>query len=146
LNFLGLGEDTCCHCISFWCIMMNPCFLASNNTTQKFILFFSIASDDRLNRHQFTVACVRRSVALGVFWTHLADILENFRCLWMIVSTKPTLRLSLLANSRTVTHLSARMQVSTWLIRYCRLRRSSTNIVTDTLTTAAKASGPFKHS
>ena len=32
------------------------------------------------------------------------------------------------------------------LIRYCRTRRSSTNIITDRLTTAAKASAPFKHS
>jgi len=48
LEFLGLGEDTCFHCISFWCIMMSPCFIMSNNTTQKFILFFSIPSDKRL--------------------------------------------------------------------------------------------------
>jgi len=62
---------------------MKPCFITSNNTTQKFILFFLTPSDKRLNRHQFTVACVRLSVALGFFGTHLADTLENFRCLWM---------------------------------------------------------------
>ena len=45
LNFLGLDGDTCFHCISFWCIMMNPCFITSNNRTQKFISFFSILSD-----------------------------------------------------------------------------------------------------
>jgi len=146
LNFLGLGEDTYFHCISFWCILMNPCFITRNNTTQKFILLFWIPSDKRLNRHQFTVACVRRSVALGVFGTHLADTLKNFRCSWVIVSTEPTLRLNLLAISRTVMHLSARMQVSTWLICYCRTWCSSTNIVTDTLMTAAKVSAPFKHS
>ena len=48
MNFLGLGGDTCFHCISFWCIMTNPCFITSNNTTQKFISFFSIPSDKSL--------------------------------------------------------------------------------------------------
>jgi len=74
LNFLGLGGDTCFHCISVWCIMTNPCFVTSNNTTQKFILFFLMLSDERLNRHQFTVACVRRSVALGLIWQILWKI------------------------------------------------------------------------
>jgi len=140
LNFLGLGGDTCFDCISFWCIMMNPCFITSNNMTQIFILFFSIPSDKRLNRHASIHCCLCSSDSC--FGTHLADTLENFRCSWMIVSTEQTLRLSLLANSRTVTHLSARMQVSTWPIRYCCMW----HIITDTLKTAAKASSLFKHS
>jgi len=76
LNFLWLGEDTCFHCNSFWCIMMNPRFITSNNMTQKFVLMFSILSDKRLNRHQFTVACVRQSVALGPIWQILWKILD----------------------------------------------------------------------
>jgi len=54
--------------------MLNPRFITSNNTTQKFILFFSIPEWQETNKHQFTVACVRRSVALGPIWQILCKI------------------------------------------------------------------------
>jgi len=134
--------ETRFHCISFWCIMMNPCFITSNNTTQKFILFFLIPSDKKLTGINSLLL-----VFVGqLLWDSSGRYFGKFQMLVDDCLNRTNTQAQFVrypSTSRTVTHLSARMQVSTWLIRYCRTWCSSTNIITNTMTTAAKAG--FKH-
>ena len=97
---------------------------------------------------QASIRCCLCS-SVSCFETHLADTLDNFQTLVDDCLNRTNTQAQFVlyfTNRDTSINENAGFNLADVLIRYCRTQRSSTNIITDRLTTAAKASAPFKHS
>ena len=126
--FLVYNDEPICFITSYRLIRLRNSFF-----------FFSIPSDKRLTGINSLLLVFRRSVALRTIWQILWKISDTLvdDCLNRTNSQAQFVRYFTNRDTSSINE-NAGFNLADVLVRYCCTRRSSVNIITDRLTTAAK--------